>query len=334
MNTDDWMERVSIEESVSTLSIQEIEQKKELLREVVQEIAKASKSENTKKAYRSDWNRYTSWCNQMQCVHLPATDDTLSMYFADMMMVGYKTSTIIRALSTIQEAHRKAGHPFNATPILDSVVQGVKRLNGMKQKGKEPVKADLLIQLVGQIPIDDDILHVRDRFLLLFSWSSSLRRSELVNLNVEDIQEEEAGLVVHLQKSKTDQESIGRYIGIPFGQNPSTCPVFAYQKWIEMSNIREGSLFRGVNRHRQVRKNRMNAESINTILKKHIKAAGLKDEDFGAHSLRAGYVTTARAMNVPDHIIQEQTGHTSTVMLDRYTRNEVLSKNNSPKLGL
>lgn len=334
MNTDDWMERVSIEESVNTLSLQEIAQKKELLREVVQEIAKASKSENTKKAYRSDWNRYTSWCNQMQCIHLPATDDTLSMYFADMMMVGYKTSTIIRALSTIQEAHRKAGHPFNATPILDSVVQGVKRLNGVKQKGKEPVKADLLIQLVNQIPIDDDILNIRDRFLLLFGWSSSMRRSELVKLNVEDIQKKEAGLVVYLRKSKTDQESEGRYIGIPFGDHPSTCPVLAYKKWIERSGITEGALFRGVNRHRQVRTSRMNAESINTILKKHIKATGLQEIDFGAHSLRAGYVTTAREMNIPDHIIQEQTGHTSTVMLDRYTRNKPLSKNNSPKLGL
>jgi integrase len=161
-----------------------------------------------------------------------------------------------------------------------------------------------------------------------------MRRSELVNLNIEDIKEQKEGLIVYLQKSKTDQESEGRYIGIPFGQNPSTCPVLAYRKWIELSRITEGALFRGVNRHRQVRSTRMNAESINTILKKHIKATGLKEEDFGAHSLRAGYVTTAREMNVPDHIIQGQTGHTSIVMLDRYTHNKPLNNFNSPKLGL
>src|SRR5438128_1720986 len=62
------------------------------------------------------------------------------------------------------------------------------------------------------------LLELCDRALLLLGFAGAFRRSELVGLDLEDLEFSRAGLVVRLRRSKTDQEGQGRRIGIPRGQ--------------------------------------------------------------------------------------------------------------------
>ena len=129
-------------------------------------------------------------------------------------------------------------------------------------------------------------------------------------------------MVHHQGRSKTDQEGIGRIIGIPFGSNPATCPVTAMRRWLEASQITSGPVFRPV----RVRGGRqvvddcaLNPASVNYIVKRAARRAGLNDELFGAHSLRSGFCTQA-SLQVSDRLIARQSGHKSTKSLDRYVR--------------
>src|SRR5437763_1154835 len=60
---------------------------------------------------------------------------------------------------------------------------------------------------------------LRDRALLLLGFAGAFRRSELVGLDVADLEFSSAGLVVTLRRAKTDQEGRSRRIGIPFGSS-------------------------------------------------------------------------------------------------------------------
>jgi integrase len=76
-------------------------------------------------------------------------------------------------------------------------------------------------------PLGDRLADVRDRALLLLGFAGALRRSELVALNVDDISEDDDGLVLLIHKSKTDQERVTTKIGIPYGSHdagPIRCP--------------------------------------------------------------------------------------------------------------
>src|SRR5689334_8121694 len=85
---------------------------------------------------------------------------------------------------------------------------------------------------------------LRDRALLLLGFAGAFRRSELVSLDVTDLEFTRAGLIVTLRKSKTDQEGKRRRLGIPYGSSEQTCPVRSLQAWLESARIVDGPVFR------------------------------------------------------------------------------------------
>jgi len=330
--------KVSVFETSGTrqLTIQEINEKKERLGQIIKTVQSASQSSNSKRAYTSDWKKFVSFCDDMGVSALPATEETITMFCAQMYESGYKRATILRHYNTILAAHRLKGFKMDYLPSLNTFIKGMKRDRGAKQSGKKAIEIELLLQLVDLIPKDNSLVSKRDKFLLLFSFSSSRRRSELSSLDIEHIKLQEDGLVVFITKSKTDQEGKGESLLIPYGQNTFTCPVQAYLEWIDVAEIRSGPLFRPITKMGRPLPKRLSGASISTIVKKYIQLAGLESKEYGAHSLRAGFVTTARRKGKPDYQIMSQTGHSSAVMLDRYTRlNTLVARNSSAKdLGL
>lgn len=94
---------------------------------------------------------------------------------------------------------------------------------------------------------------IRDRALLLVGFTAALRRSELVGLNVDELQFVKEGLLAHLLRSKTDQQGEGRKIAIPYGCT-SACAVKSVQHWLEAVAITTGPVFAastksGLSRH-------------------------------------------------------------------------------------
>ena len=133
----------------------------------------------------------------------------------------------------------------------------------------------------------------------------------------------------------TDQEAVGRKIGIPYGSNPATCPVRTLQAWLELAAIASGPLFRSLNRHGQVQPRRLSPKDVARVVKKLAGRAGLDAANYAGHSLRAGHATSAAIAGASERSIQRQTGHKSLEMLRRYIRDGNLFRENSEaKLGL
>src|SRR5262249_2926521 len=196
---------------------------------------------NTRRAYRADWQDFTSWCEKYRRPALPASADTVAYYLADRSET-LRTSTLQRRLATIAEAHRIGGHDLPTRHAqVKFVWAGIRREKGMAQAHVKPVLTKHIRLMLAHLP--NSLLGVRDRALILLGFAGAMRRSELVGLDVTDVALDDEGLVVVVRKSKTDQSGEGRKIGIPKGQHTETCPVGAIQKWVDQAGIEEGPLF-------------------------------------------------------------------------------------------
>jgi integrase len=181
--------------------------------------------------------------------------------------------------------------------------------------------------MIARLP--EGSLGLRDRALLLIGFSGAFRRSELVALDVSDVAFNREGLVVTIRRSKTDQESAGRKIGIPYGSNPATCPIRSLQDWLERSGIHEGPLFRPINRHGRMASVRLSGGAVAEIVKRYVEAVGLDATTFAGHSLRSGLATSAAMAGASERAIMAQTGHRSVNTVRRYIRDGSLFRENA-----
>lgn len=292
------------------------------------DYAARSRADNTKRAYRNDWQDFASWCEERGLRPLPADPRTVARYLTARAQT-HKVSTLQRRLSAISQAHKAAGFPPISTRLepLHSVWLGIKREKGTAQEGKAPILTEELRAMLATLP--DSLLGIRDRALLLLGFAGAFRRSELVGLNVEDLQFTRGGLVITIRRSKTDQEGQGQKIGIPFGVHEETCPVRAVQAWLEASGIKEGPLFRSINRHGHMSEKRLSDRAVALVVKRTAAAAGLDPSRYAGHSLRAGLATAAAAAGAEERVIMKQTRHRSVQMVRRYIRDGSLFRQNA-----
>ncbi|MDE5454132.1 tyrosine-type recombinase/integrase [Bradyrhizobium sp. CSA112] len=129
--------------------------------------------------------------------------------------------------------------------------------------------------------------------MLLMGFAGAFRRSELVALDVADLVQVKAGLLIRIKKSKTDQEGVGASIAI--ARSDVACPVEASRAWLEAAGIQEGAVFRPINKSGRVAPSRLSDRSVANIVKAYAKRAGLDPALFSGHSLRAGFLTSAAA---------------------------------------
>jgi integrase len=172
-----------------------------------------------------------------------------------------------------------------------------------------------------------DLKGLRDRALLLLGFAGAFRRSELVALNVEDLQFCDGGLRVTIRKSKTDQEGLGATIGIVSGS--TACPLDAMRAWIETARITEGPVFRPVNRKGKVSKHRLSARAVAELVKTYARRAGLNATKFSGHSLRAGFLTSAAARGASIFKMMDVSRHRSVETLRGYVRDAELFRDHA-----
>jgi site-specific recombinase XerD len=168
----------------------------------------------------------------------------------------------------------------------------------------------------------DDVAELRDRALLLLGFAGGFRRSELVSIDCGAVRRCVHGLVIMILKSKSDQESCGRQVVIPYGR--MMCPVNALDAWLSASGITDGPVFRQMRKGGRLGTNRLSPEAVAEIMKRRVKEVGLDPGCYSGHSLRAGFVTSAAAAGVPAWRIKAQTGHASDAMVGRYIRHAAL----------
>lgn len=293
-----------------------------------------SKSLNTRKSYLSDWTAFDNWCKDNHTDSMPASVETVIAYLSYLFENDYKVSTIKRKLSTISFIHQAKQYDSpTLNKAVHDVLTGIKRIKKVTVNKKKPVSTGLLQEVFAKQKLD--LRGFRDRALLLIGFAGAFRRSELVSLDVEDIQFTREGLRITLPYSKTDQEGKGYEKGITYGSNPETCPVRTLQDWLSRAEITSGPIFRPINRHDQISTKRLTGHAVAGIVKKYIKGINFPSENYSGHSLRAGFVTEAASNDASIDAIMRQTGHRSVEMVREYIRKENLFKQNaSAKLGL
>lgn len=184
-------------------------------------------------------------------------------------------------------------------------------------------------------PLTDSPLDVRDRALLLMGFAGMLRRSELVALDVADLEETDEGIKVTIRRSKTDQQGEGQTIGIPRGLHLETCPVLAVRRWLSIATITDGPVFRQVRRGGSVQMAGITAQVVALVVKHRAEAVGLDPVPLAGHSLRAGLATSAARAGVADRSIQRQGRWKSPAMVGRYVREgELFRENAAAAVGL
>src|SRR3954447_18447344 len=204
-----------------------------------------SHAKNTLDAYAADWKHFSTWCDDHKRRALPASPETILCYVVD-LVDRYTVATIDRRLSSIGYYHKQARHGLpTKDPEVERTMCGIRRAKGIAPNGKSPILTPLLRQMVATL--SDDLPGLRDKALLM-GFAGAFRRSELVGLQVRDIQIGDAGLIVTLRRSKTDQEGASFTKGIPIGTNTTTCPKCALEAWLQLAGITTGSIFRPVDR--------------------------------------------------------------------------------------
>ncbi len=290
-----------------------------------------ARADNTRRAYRADWADFVTWCGAHGFATLPAAPETIAMYLAALAERA-KPATIQRRISAISRAHQAAGHeaPTRAAVVRETWA-GIRRTKGTAQAGKAPLVTAELRRMIEAM--DDDLLALRDRALLLLGFAGAFRRSELVGLAMEDLSHTADGLVVVLRRSKTDQDGAGAKKGIPYGRDERTCPVRAVVKWAEAARITTGPLFRRVDRHGHVGAKALTDQTVALVIKRLAAGAGLEPSQYAGHSLRAGLATAAAIAGASERAIMNQTGHRSAMMVRRYIRDGNLFRDNAAAMA-
>jgi site-specific recombinase XerD len=279
--------------------------------------ALSEKSENTRRAYRADLAQFVGWCGRVRATALPATAATVAAYFAGLADDGLKVSTIARRAAAIAYAHKLAGE---ASPIADervkAVLRGIRRKIGVAPDAKAPATAEILSKIVKKLPAT--LAGKRDRALLLIGFAAALRRSELVDLRVNDVERTAVGAFLRIGRSKTDQDGLGAQIAIAAGGKFRVLD--ALDDWISAAAILEGPIFRAVDRHGRVSQRALSGDAVAEIVKRAAKAAKLDPALFSGHSLRAGFVTSALERGADLFRIMDVTRHREVETLRVYDR--------------
>ena len=291
-----------------------------------------SKAKNTIRAYKSDFNDFSLFCAQNGFKSLPSEPKIISLYLTHLSTKDAKMSTLKRRLVSIGVIHKLKGHYLDTKhPSIIENIMGIKRRKGSNQKGKKPLLINdlkLLINVIDKYN-HEEIMRLRDRSIILIGFSGGFRRNEIVSLDIDDLDFVSEGLKINLKRSKTDQFGEGSVKGLPYFDNLKYCPVLSLKKWIEISKIDSGPLFRRFSKGSKLTDNRLTDQTIALLIKKYLKLAGIESKNYSGHSLRSGFATSAAESGAEERSIMAMTGHKSTEMVRRYIKEANLFKNNA-----
>jgi integrase len=259
-------------------------------------------------------------------VPLPAVPEALAAYLAFEVGKDRRPSTLGRRLAAIQYAHQNAGHESPTTAeLVRATLRGIRRSLGSAKNRKTPSTADLARAMARATP--DGVVGLRDRAILLVGFAGALRRSELVALDVVDIEPSEGGLRINIKRSKTDQEGGGTIIAIVAGI--TDCPAKALMAWLSAAAIIEGPVFRPINKAGRVLRVRLSDRSVANVVKFYAGRIGLDSRTFSGHSLRSGFLTSAAANGASIFKMMDVSRHKSIDNLRTYVRDAELFKNHA-----
>jgi len=303
------------------------------------DYAEASRSENTRRAYDSDWRHFCAWCRRSDLEETPPDPQTVGLYItacasgsATFDGEPNSVTTIERRLSALCWHYAQRGLPLDRSDRhIATVLAGIRNTHASPPRQKEAVIRDDVVAMLGTLDLGK-LRGIRDRAILLLGFAGGLRRSEIVGLDcgrdeTEDgrgwIEFQKKGLLVTLTgKTGWREVEIGR------GSADATCPIVAVESWLKFARIGHGPIFRQVREEgKDVGVERLSDRTVARIVKRTAMAAGIRsdlpggeqerEKKFAGHSLRAGLASSAE---VDERYVQKQLGHASAEMTRRYQR--------------
>ena len=280
---------------------------------------KNSKAANTLRAYKADFKDFSAFCSKNGLSSIPTEPKILSIYLTHLSTTS-KFSTLKRRIASISVIHKMKGHYLDTKhPIIMENLHGIKRVRGSNQKAKKPILISdlkLIINAIDQMN-QSEIKNKRDKAIILVGFSGGFRRSELVNIDYDDVEFVDEGVKIFVKRSKTDQSGEGMTKAIPYFDNKFFCPVTNLKNWIDYTEIKSGKVFD------------ISDKSIALIIKKYASFCGLDSSRYAGHSLRSGFATSTAESGAEERHILAMTGHKTTQMVRRYIKEANLFKNNA-----
>ena len=293
---------------------------------------KSSKANNTIRAYKSDFKDFLAFCTKNGFKSIPTDSKIVALYLTYLSSVGAKISTLRRRLVSIGVIHKLKGHYLDTKhPIIIENLMGIKRKIGSFQQGKKPILINQLKSIINVIDNEKtkEIKKIRDKTIILIGFGGGFRRNELVSINYNDLEMVPEGIKIVIRKSKTDQFGEGMVKGLPYFSNQNYCPVLHLKKWLELSNIKTGPIFRRFSKSFKLSENRLTDQSVALLLKYYLGIAGIENKNYSGHSLRSGFATVSAESGADERSIMAMTGHKTTQMVRRYIKEANLFKNNA-----
>ena len=298
-------------------------------------LQRAAHAENTRIVYDRAWQSFVGWCTHPGISIDPtaATPDDIVRWIISLATTGTPQRGRPVALNTIRTWRQGLTDRFrrehvdpvpSAAKIVDDCLRGLARIRPESPRQARAIRED---QLVAMLATCGDRPHgLRDAAVLSLGFAAALRRSELVGLRVADLVAQSGSgpgaMIVHIRKSKTDQEGAGQKIPVIDGE--SIRPVQTVRIWLDAVGIRHDAehVFQSLGSGGKPTGRPIDDGEVSRVVKRRVKIIGLDPSGYSGHSLRAGFVTSAIAHHARIDKIMEITRHKSPSMLMHYARDE------------
>ena len=297
--------------------------------------------ERTKRMYQREYAAFSTWCTAVGVSAAPATARSVSRYLQHLVSdCGRAIATADRVRAAISVAHdmtysvaRARGMDTPPNPARDILIRAtIKRLKKEKLKRGEPIEEpkreisyDELVAMVESEPLT--LTGTRNRAIMTVAWFGLFRRSEVAALDLRWLRfrgGRKAGYEVTLLQSKTNKRGELEVVGLSQRDDLPVCPVRELRRWLEVSKISNGPVFRRI--YPSKSGGRVGERALSpSVLAAIVKDAGTRvgisaPEELGAHSLRSGPATELSNENVSTDRVMSKGRWRSLSAAQRYIR--------------
>jgi integrase len=311
------------------------------------DIVTAGTAKSTRRAYTRDVKYFWAWAQLalQQVESYPVTEEAVIRFVLEhlghmdpnvevrLVKDGHKHQpgplkirTLRRYLASLSVAHQEQGliSPTLSPNVKILLRRARQATANQAPRKKAAITRDILKAMLATC--DDSLVGVRDRALLLVGFTSGgRRRDELAKMQIEDLKKVKDGYLLYIRKSKTDQG--GKGLEVPI-LGPAAV---ALKAWLVKSGLRKGDLFRGIHKHGKINEG-MSGRTVSRVVKRRVAMIGLEPDQFGAHSLRSGFITEAARSGANLADTMSLSGHRSVEVAAGYYRQAGVLDNPAGKL--
>lgn len=290
-------------------------------------LAAESLGESARRNYRACFFEFAQFCQARGVEWTEAAEAHFADYLAHCTERGLGKSALSMRQAAVAYAFGAAGllSP-TAGRLARSVMKGARR-RAAKPVAKAPaLVAEKLRAVLDEFADERGIAAARDRALLALGFGAALRRSEIAELRIGDIQFCPEGALVTVRRSKTDQTAKGAVVPVVPARKAAHCPVRLLRRYLQAIRRKQRAvagkdwpLFRPATRgDSHLRSGPLSGAAVGAVVKRRCAAAGMNG--FTGHSLRAGAVTSMNKPGGDLAAVMRHARHSSPAITAGYVR--------------